>query len=56
MGSSISRINDVYDCYKSFCEELNEIPGEYINIQEHAKELIKKYKVSNDIWWYYGNE
>lgn len=52
MGSSRSRIEDEYKCYESFCEKLNETPKDYNNVQEHTKELIKKYKITKSIWWY----
>ena len=55
MGSSISRVDDVYNCYESFCNKLNEKPKEDIDVQEHTKELIKKYKLNitkNNMWWY----
>jgi len=52
MGSSISRIDDEYDCYVSFCEKLNEVSKDYEDIKEHTKELVKKHKITKKMWWY----
>ena len=53
MGSSLSRIQDVIDCYESFCKKLNEEPQEYDEIQNHTKKLRKKYNITKSLWWYY---
>ena len=53
MGSFISRIDDIYDCYVSFCKELNETPKDYGDIEKHTKELVNKYKITSHMWWYH---
>jgi len=54
MGSCISRIDEVYSCYVSFCEELNEIPKDYKDIEKHTGELIEKYSITKNMWWYHN--
>ncbi len=52
MGSCISRIDDEYDCYVSFCKKLNEPPKDYGDVETHTKELIKKYNITKSMWWF----
>ena len=55
MGSSISRIDDEYNCYLSFCEKLGEKAKDYEDIQTHTKELINKYGITKSLWWFHNN-
>ena len=55
MGSSISRIDDEYNCYLFFCEKLGEKAEDYEDIQTHTKELINKYGITRSLWWFHNN-
>lgn len=55
MGSCISRIDDEYNCYVSFCEKLEEKPKNHEDVEKHTKELIKKYNITKSMWWFHDN-
>jgi len=56
MGNSLSRIQDIIDCYESFCEKLNEKSRDYDEIKNHTKELREKYNITKSLWWYHEKQ